>query len=317
MPAPKISVIMCVHNGERYLREAIDSILGQTCTDFEFIITDDGSADGTPDIIRSYTDSRIRFIANDDNIGLTRSLNRAIREARGEYIARQDADDVSLPARFAEQLAFMETSPDTAVLGTSVYRINELGEVTGKMMLPEDASARLLKHNQLSHGSVMIRKTVLDEVGGYNELFRYGQDYELWLRIARSRPVRNLKQILYKLRYHYESIAATRRGESLLYHLLAIRLAKGPADEAMLEAIKEKGILSLLPHLDNRELAYFNKELAGMYMAKADPAKAREHYRKAFLLKPFDLCNGFNLMASYAGRKAWALLHRTYEKFRP
>jgi len=105
---PKISVIMSVYNGEKYLGEAIDSVLGQTFTDFDFIIVNDGSTDGSPGIIQSYRDERIRVINNEKNIGLTKSLNKAIKESGGEYIARQDADDISLPERFEEQVWFLE-----------------------------------------------------------------------------------------------------------------------------------------------------------------------------------------------------------------
>lgn len=316
MADPKISVIMSVYNGERYLREAIERVLNQTFADFEFIIVNDASTDSSLSIIRGYHDDRIRIIENSENIGLTKSLNKAIKQARGEYIARQDADDISLPTRFQEQVSYLERHPDVAVLGTSVYRIDERGKVVGKMILRADASKKLFKRNQFSHGSIMVRKAVLDRLGGYNELFRYGQDYELWLRIARHNQVRNLKKILYKLRFHRESIGTTRREESLLCHLLAIRLATGTADEAMLETIREKGLSSLHSYLNKSEQAYLHKELAGMYMTIDDIAAAREHYKQAFKLKPLDIYNDFNLMISYAGRNTWSKVHRIYEYFR-
>ncbi len=316
MAKPKISVIMSVYNGERYLRDAIDSILQQTFTDFEFIIVDDASTDSSLSIIRGYPDSRIRVIANGENIGLTRSLNKAIEQARGEYIARQDADDISLPARFQEQISYLEKHPDVVMLGTSVYRIDEEGRVVGKIIPPSKPGRKLLKRNHFSHGSIMVRKAVLDRLGGYNELFRYGQDYELWLRITRHNQARNLKKILYKLRFHRESIGTTRREESLLCHYLAIRLATGQADEAMLEAIRENGMSSLHSYLNKNERAFFHKELAGMYMAIDDIAAAREHYNRAFRLKPLDIYNDFNLMISYAGKGAWSRVHRIYEYFK-
>ena len=125
---PKINVIMSVYNGEKYLKQAIESILKQTYTNFRFIIVDDGSNDSSFDIIKSFTDERIVIIRNDRTQGLTRSLNKALRTANGEYIARQDADDISLSNRLKSQIDFLEKHPEVELLGTGVYLINEKGE---------------------------------------------------------------------------------------------------------------------------------------------------------------------------------------------
>ena len=111
MADPKVSVLMSVYNGEKYLREAVESILNQTFRDFEFIIIDDGSTDSTNEIIRSYSDCRIRLLENEENIGLTKSLNKGIDQCRGEYIARMDGDDVSLQQRFSKQLEYLINNP--------------------------------------------------------------------------------------------------------------------------------------------------------------------------------------------------------------
>ena len=236
MANPKISVIMSVYNGERYLREAIDSILNQTFADFEFIIVNDGSTDSSPEIIRSYDDERIRVINNETNIGLTKSLNKAITEARGEYIARQDADDISLPNRFEEQTMYFKHYPETALLGTSKYVIDEDGKILGKRVSPANPSKSLLKANVLTHGSVMFKKAIVDELGGYNEILRYSQDYELWLRIAKHYEVRNLKQVLYKSRHHSENVRLTNAEEATLHIFLIRRLANNNLDEELLRA---------------------------------------------------------------------------------
>ena len=125
MKNPKVAVLMSVYNGEKYLREAINSILSQTFNDFEFLIINDGSTDGTADILKSYTDSRIKIINNEKNIGLTKSLNKGLKIAKGEYIARQDADDISMPERLKEEVAFLEIHKDYAVVGTFVKILNE------------------------------------------------------------------------------------------------------------------------------------------------------------------------------------------------
>src|SRR4051794_29608800 len=120
---PKVTVLLAVYNGERYLREAIDSILGQTFQDFEFLIINDGSTDSTREIILSYHDPRIRLVDNEDNIGQTRSLNRGLALAAGQFVARQDADDISEPERLASQVAFLEIHPEVVLLGTWYRKI--------------------------------------------------------------------------------------------------------------------------------------------------------------------------------------------------
>src|SRR5659263_168424 len=113
LKAPKVTVLMAVYNGERYLREAIESILGQSFADFEFFIVNDGCTDSSRDIILSYRDPRIRLIDNQENIGLTKSLNIGLSLASGEYVARQDADDISYPTRIEKQIEYFETYPHT------------------------------------------------------------------------------------------------------------------------------------------------------------------------------------------------------------
>lgn len=313
---PKISVIMSVYNGERYLGEAIDSILNQTFTDFEFIIVNDGSTDSSLKIIQGYHDKRIRVIDNEANIGLTKSLNKAIKQARGEYIARQDADDISLPNRFEEQLRYFEQHTETVLLGTSIYRIDEQGKVAGRVIARVRPGGNLLKGNQFTHGSIMFKREAVDRLGGYNELFKYGQDYELWLRTAKHYEVRNLTQVLYKFRFHGERIRSQKGQESALYHLLATRLAENDLNEETLEAIKDKGIISLYPYLGKSEKIYFHTAVADMNMRHNNLEAARKEYRKVFTLNPFSISNNVNITLSYLGKGAWTTGHKVYEILR-
>ena len=315
MVNPKISVIMSVYNGERYLREAIESILNQTFADFEFIIVNDGSTDSSLEIIQSYQDERIRVINNEINIGLTKSLNKAITEAHGEYIARQDADDISLPNRFEEQLRYLEQHPETVLLGTSIYMIDEDGKTLGKCTAMAEPSKSLTKGNPFNHGSTMFKSEIVHKLGGYNELFRYCQDYELWLRMAKYYEVRNLKQVLYKLRSHDENIQFKKRDEAILYHLLALRLARNDLDAEVLRAIKDNGIKSLYPYLNKNEKVFFNKAVAYMYMRNNNVKLAREEYKKVLKLNPLDFGNNINLILSYLGKGTWTKVHRIYAGF--
>ncbi|MCP8319033.1 MAG: glycosyltransferase, partial [Candidatus Methylarchaceae archaeon HK01B] len=118
MKSPKITILMSVYNGEKYLREAIDSILNQTFKDFEFLIINDGSTDRTVEILRSYHDSRIKIITNEKNMGLTKSLNKGLKIARSEYVARMDADDISYPRRLEVQYEYMKKNPDVGIVGS-------------------------------------------------------------------------------------------------------------------------------------------------------------------------------------------------------
>ena len=187
MKSPKVTVLMSVYNGEEYLREAIESILNQTFEDFEFLIINDGSTDSSRDIVLSYRDPRAKLIDNEVNIGLTRSLNRGLELARGEYIARMDADDVSLAERLEKQVSYLETRPEIGVLGTWVKYIDGYGRSIKEMhppMGPDLIKWSLLFGNRLVHSSVMIQSAILEQVGTYSNEMIVAQDYDLWVRVS-------------------------------------------------------------------------------------------------------------------------------------
>lgn len=212
---PKVSVIMAVYNGERHVREAIDSILCQTFEDFEFLIINDGSTNGTREVVLSYGDARIRLVDNEKNNGQTRSLNRGLRLARGQFVARQDADDISEPERLANQVAFLEKRSEVALLGSWYKEVDTEGKLIACRRLPCDWTNirwSLLFYCPFVHTSVMMRKSVvLGQIGFYNEAFEYSQDFELWCRIARRLPVANLAECLVRFRINPSSMTATYR----------------------------------------------------------------------------------------------------------
>ena len=184
--SPKITVLMSVFNGEQFLCESIESILNQTFIDLEFLIINDGSIDSSQEIILSYNDPRIILLNNDENVGLSKSLNRGIRRSRGEYVARQDADDISHPDRLKMQYEYMETNNCDVTCCRYQYM-----DKRGKRLLwvSEMFSGKSLKlklinlKDPISHGSVLMNKNSLVDAGGYNESFEFSQDYELWLRL--------------------------------------------------------------------------------------------------------------------------------------
>ena len=244
---PVITVLMSVYNGEQYLRKAIDSILGQTFSDFEFIIVNDASTDGSYDILCSYQDPRIRIVVNDENIGLTRSLNKGLELARGEYVARQDADDISYPDRLLHQVRYMRDNPKVAVLGTQVDYINVDGKKI-KVFAPPQPTTSLAARYLLMftvpviHPTVLFRKQIVwDLFGGYNPEFLVGQDADLWCRLGKKHVLLNLSETLVVRRIHPLSVSYDsthpRRGSH-------VRLWKKRLPEVMREILDNNGIRS-------------------------------------------------------------------------
>ncbi len=205
MSSPKISVIMSVRNGMPYLPEAVHSILEQTFTDFEFIILDNASTDGSVEWIAELKDSRIRLLQNEKDIGLSASLNRGLDASRGQYVARMDADDISLPNRFQAQLTFMDEHSDISVCGG---QIDILGSKTPNFPYPYEHRAmcsELFFEVPMAHPAVMFRRQVLQEHGlRYDEKLATTQDYEMWCQIAGIVGLRmaNLKEVILHYRKH-------------------------------------------------------------------------------------------------------------------
>ncbi|MGD8762769.1 MAG: glycosyltransferase [Desulfobacteraceae bacterium] len=211
---PKITVLMSVYNGSRYLRQAIESILCQTWSDFEYLIINDGSTDNSRDIVLSFDDPRIRLVDNPSNIGLTKSLNRGLQLAQAEYIARQDADDISYPERLERQVQFLDEYPDVALLGTRARAIDEKGKSQKENLLRTPIGLLAIRwylmfQNAFIHSAVIFRRSIIwEKLGGYDESFVRAQDYELWSRIARLYDVANLADVLLDHRFEYGSIVS-------------------------------------------------------------------------------------------------------------
>lgn len=200
---PKISVIMPAYNAEKYIGEAIDSILNQTYGDFEFIIIDDGSKDKTAEIVCSYNDSRIKFVQNEHNLGVADTLNKGIELAQGEYIARMDSDDISMPERFEKQIEFLTDNPDIAVLGTGIRCFG--AQNTERIFSPssEQLKVDLLFSSCFAHPTVMMRSSVIEENNyRYDSAYSKMEDYDLWCRISEKYKLGALLDILLKYRIH-------------------------------------------------------------------------------------------------------------------
>lgn len=202
---PPISVTLPVYNAERYLSSAIESILQQTFKDFELIISDDCSQDSSWEIIQQYAkkDKRIKAKRNKKNLNGCENLNSCIRLAKGAYIARADNDDLSYLERLAKQYQFMETHPEVGILGGTMELIDDDGSIIGKRIYNKtdpEIREKLFRYSPFSHPLVMIRKSVLDQVGLYNVAFAPADDYELYFRIGKVSKFANLPDILLQYR---------------------------------------------------------------------------------------------------------------------
>jgi glycosyltransferase involved in cell wall biosynthesis len=214
-----VSVVMSVYNGEKYLQAAVDSILRQSFQDFEFIIINDGSTDRSSEILASFAvrDGRIRIIEVPHQ-GITKSLNLGLSYCQGKYVARMDADDISLPDRFAKQVAFLDKSYGTVAIGSAAELIDEDDESLGIWERPITHEALEKEHlrgasGRIIHPSVMMRARMLKNIGGYREDLSVGQDYDLFLRLGEVGRIGNLPEVLLRYRLHLGSVGFTKSEE--------------------------------------------------------------------------------------------------------
>jgi GT2 family glycosyltransferase len=230
--APLVSVLMPVRNGLPFLREALDSLSGQTLRDIEIIALEDGSTDGTPQFLAAWSDARLRII-HTGGVGIGAALNAGLEAARAPLIARQDADDVSLPERLAAQAAYLAEVPDVGVVGTTAEYIDERGERVDNdwvrtVRQQQDVAcdpARIAELMPLTccltHGSVMARTALMRAAGGYRGQMSPAEDYDLWLRLLPETRLAKLPQRLYRYRVHGSQASATAPTVQLMNTLLA------------------------------------------------------------------------------------------------
>lgn len=268
----KISVLMPVYNAMPYLKEAVNSILSQTMEDFEFVILDDASTDGSAQFLAESAeqDGRIRLTLSNQRKGITPVLNRGVEQACGEYVARMDADDVSLPERFAIQVAFLDKNPDYAAVGGQVLTIDEDGWPIGIAQWaqdPDEIGRRLLMGwDGLCHPAAMIRRSNLIAVGKYDPSMTCAQDKDLWLRLAEHGLLTNLPEVVLKYRVHPSQISQ----HQLLEQRQHVR-------RAVTNACKRRGIpVPDLSHLDTSPVRW-TRRLKGLIKQAAEEA----HYLTA------------------------------------
>lgn len=269
---------MAVFNGEKYLHEAMASVLAQTKKDFEFIIVDDGSTDNSKDIIRSYNDPRIRLVVNPTNLRLPASLNKGIEVARSEYIARMDCDDICDPERMERQFEFLEKHPEVVALGTAATFMDETGEEIGLFTPAEDHQAllKIFPGSPFIHPSVMFRKSAYIEAGKYPEFMRWGaEDAVLFSKMAKVGKLSNLKESL--LKYRLVPAGASRKPadfRALLLRMTREAVETNTVDPILVQKIEEKS-----KAIDKTNaLVDYHFELAKLCLwSGGSSARARQH----------------------------------------
>jgi glycosyltransferase involved in cell wall biosynthesis len=288
MPAmPKVTVLMPVYNGEKYLRQAIDSILSQTFSDFEFIIIDDGSTDKSLEIIISYQDSRICIMQNGTNQGLVSSLNKGLNLAKGKYIARMDCDDISLPERLAQQVNFLEQNTLVSVLGTAAQIIDSNNHLDTIINFPETnflIQWNLCFSSPLVHPSIMMRNDICKRVNYYTSDVIYGrekysgEDYDLWRRLSKITQLANLPNVLLHLRKHESNLTKVYKEEHIKN---AVCISKLIIEDTLGKEISSEIVRSLLypqqHYFNGRAKAYqLIDSLYNSFIKQKDLSKA-EH----------------------------------------
>ena len=217
MNAPKVTVLMSVYNAEDNVSSAIKSILNQTFADFEFLIIDDGSTDRTGEVINSFNDSRICYFKNAINLGLTKSLNFGLSRARGEFIARIDADDLAAPLRLEKQIEKIEAC-GYVLVGSWSYVIDTNGCIVGRLnplVDPDRISFKLFFSNSFIHSSCLFSACAAKALGGYDEKHVYAQDFDLWYRLSRVGKVFNIPEYLCYWRITPSGISNVKRSSQI------------------------------------------------------------------------------------------------------
>ncbi|WP_206750858.1 glycosyltransferase [Halorubrum sp. SD690R] len=258
-----MAVILPVYNGEEEVRPAINSLIEQTTRPTEILLVNDGSTDNTAEILSEYERqySTVQVLTHETNKGLPTALNTAIEATGKPYIARQDADDRSLPNRIEEQYRYMKENPSVDITGTAADVVDGEGNTTGTIYPPQDPPSGIQEQNPFVHGSVMMRREAVEDVGGYNPLFKNSQDYDLWVRLDRAGyRLGSIQSVLYCLKREEGYISIEQRQQRVLYGLVA--RAEPDKKEEYREIIQNQGIRSVYGYLNAKEKAIYNRQSA-------------------------------------------------------
>lgn len=299
---PLISVIMSVWNGERYLRQAVDSILNQSLKDFEFIVIDDASTDNTAEILRAYAeqDPRFRIIHNEKNLGLGENLAHAVDLAKGEFVARMDADDISMPERLKVQSDFLLNQPEILICGSDFEIIDADGLSKKKVGLIKNVNFlrwRLFLGGGtlVNHGVAMFRKSFFDKFGNYSSL-RTAQDFELWSRLYEEQPlpIANLDRCLLQYRIHQEAISSSAKPEQ---EENAIKTRLKTISKLLGSEVKKEVLISYrYPSLKYDDIGADLEKWIEIYQKFVDQFQPDEETVKSIQLEMIERFNKYSLL---------------------
>lgn len=280
MTSPAISVILPTYNAERYVAESIHSILAQTFGDFELLVVDDGNTDNTHAIVRAIADNRIRLIKNNANLGIPQTRNIALVAAKGEFVASQDADDISHSTRLEKQIAYMRAHPEVGVVGVNRQTMDAKGKIRNHKPMPPKIDIRQLQEgNRVISASAMMRHSVVREVGGYDEWFATAEDYDLWLRMAGIAYVHNLPEALYIIRQHTESTTTKDPRAGELYRMAVLHKHADKLTADMRTDVEQNGILAYEKYIKGNDRYAFTKSMAAAYKKTKNYDKALREYK--------------------------------------
>jgi glycosyltransferase involved in cell wall biosynthesis len=287
MSPPLVSVIMPVYNCEKYLREAIDSVLAQSYKNIELVVINDGSTDSSREIILSFSDPRIRFLENDNNSGIVFTRNKGLDSANGEFVATLDSDDVALPERLEKQVNFLSGNPDFGMCGTFFYSIDSDGKFLRKVKFPtnsRDIATFMTLGNCFCNSTVMIRSKIAKELK-YREKYDIVEDYEMWWRITKSAKLTNLPFYGTRYRVHGDNISVAKMKDMFA---LVKKINRQILTDLNIDFSDKE--LEVHSNLLNRNIGFFEaeshfKELADWVPKFYKKLKAEGKYNNGMLFK--------------------------------
>ncbi len=291
--SPTITILMPAYNAEKYIKEAIDSVLNQTYTNFELIVVDDGSTDKTLQIVSAYEDARIQLICIKHG-GVSKALNEGLAIAKGKYIARFDSDDLCYPNRLERQFQFMEKHPDYVVIGTDADYMLEDGNYLFQFSCightHEEIERKLFFYCPFIHSSVMYRKDSVLEVGGYSLLAHNFEDYFLWIKLIQHGKLCNLPESLISVRFNPASVTIDERWRGKRFRYLKRSVIKsGIITQEIGDELK--GIIQLQDNKKVKEGAYYALCAKKFLTDNFQPEKARIFVKKAIQINPLRFDN--------------------------
>jgi len=309
-----ISVLMPVYNCEKYLREAIDSILNQTFKDFEFIIINDGSNDNSENIILEYNDNRIKLY-NKDNGGVSSALNYGLQLCNAKYVARFDADDICYLNRLQDQYEFMEANPDYVLIGSDADYVDENGNFIFKLQCSghssDEINSNILKKNPFIHSVVFFKKDLIISLGGYDLKAHTFEDHFLWLKVIKKGLVCNFKSSYIKVRINPESVTTDERFRGKRFLQIRQKILENNDIIDNKDDVELKEIIRSQNSNISKKLGYYLFISKKYLWDNYEPKLARENLRKAIKLRPIYFLSYFLFFLSFFSKNTILKLYKS------